>query len=311
VDEYPVALFAYDRPQQVTQTLEALSRTGASELFVFIDGPKHAEDQAGVAAVVEIVRSFQWPGERTVVARDVNLGLSRSITSGIQQVLDSREHVIVIEDDICVAPEFYAYMRSCLRHYEHNPRIFSVTGLRYPFSKPRERRYPYDVFLSHRFSSWAWGTWRRAWEEISFSPGSDRRALKEVIDAGRAGLAGADFPPMAKGYLAGTIEDSWAVPLAAQLLTKDLLTVFPMWNMVVNTGFHEGTHFSRPPPWSLEWERSEEQPTSVLGSLRFPPSDERSLPEVRQLSFLRGHRPSLTRRGFSKLRRILKGPTGP
>jgi len=60
-------------------------------------------------------------------------------------LFEGQEAAIVVEDDTCVAPEFYDY----------------------------------DLFFSPRFSSWAWATWRNRWQAFTF----DRSFLRGQLAA--------------------------------------------------------------------------------------------------------------------------------
>jgi hypothetical protein len=192
----PVALFAYRRPEQLPRTLACLRDTGVEQLYVFSDGPADEDAVDDVERVREMVSSLEWI-EPVTIARTENLGLSESIRSGLDQLFEGHDRVIVVEDDVCVAPEFYDYACRALAHYADAERVAGITGLRYPFDTRALDRYPFDVFLSPRFSSWSWATWKERWRGFSF----DLELLRREIAAGafRPQRAGADMPGMVDG----------------------------------------------------------------------------------------------------------------
>jgi hypothetical protein len=275
----PVALFVYRRHRQLPRTLECLRACGVEQLYVFADGAKGAGDTDEVAEVRRLLDQLAWI-EPTIVARDENLGLSDSIRSGLDSLFETHEAAIVIEDDVCVAPEFYDYVRLALRHYEGDQRAAGITGLRYPFDRKAFEGYPYDVFLSPRFSSWGWATWRDRWSEFSFDTSALRRQMGELATFRPEG-AGADMPWMInEALVTESLTGSWDVCCAANMLVRGQYFVTPAWNMVENTGLSEGTHFDQAPPWELRWE-SDHMPR--LREVRFAPvaPDERVLKEYR------------------------------
>ena len=252
----PVALFVYDRPAQVERVLESLRQNSVSKLYIFSDGPKGPADTQGVSEVRKLIRSIRWTSPE-IVERPVNHGIRESMLLGLELVLSKADRVIVIEDDVSVAPEFCAFMNVCLDHYRDADRIAGVTGLRYPFGRDAFCDYPYDVFLSPRFSSWGWGTWKRWWETIDFS---HERAVSWLATTSDDELrvAGPDIPAMARYLVEGGPQ--WGATTAdvyslLHMIRNRQLFVCPTWNMVKNLGFSEGTHASRSQQsWSLEWE---------------------------------------------------------
>jgi SAM-dependent methyltransferase len=261
VPQAPVALFVYNRPVQVRRVLESLRRNDISTLYIFSDGPKGPADTRAVNEVRELVRSIRWISPE-VVERPVNHGIRASMLLGLELVFSREDRVIVIEDDVSVAPEFCAFMNVCLDRYDDSDRIAGVTGLRYPFDREVFRDYPYDVFLSPRFSSWSWGTWKRWWETIDFSHESAVRWLATAAD-GELRVAGPDVPAMARYLAEGGAQ--WGATTAdvcslIHMIRNHQFFVCPTWNMVENLGFSEGTHVSSraSQSWSLEWETKDD-----------------------------------------------------
>jgi hypothetical protein len=278
--DVPVALFVHRRYEQLPRTLECLRACGVKQLYVFSDGPRDQAEVEQVARVREILRALDWVRPITL-ERAENVGLSRSIRSGLDQLFETHHAAIVIEDDICVAPEFYDYACAALRHYEGSGRIAGITGLRYPFSRTALSGSSFDVFLSPRFSSWAWATWKDRWRAFGFEPAELRGQIAGArsFDPRRAG---ADMPGLIEGAVVSeTLHGSWDVICAANMLLSDQYFVTPAWNMVENTGLADGAHSSQAPSWELRWE-PDHRPG--LHEIRFSPIevDERVLTEYRR-----------------------------
>lgn len=267
--EVPVALFVYRRHDLLPRTLECLRAAGVEALYVFSDGPPDEAAAADVERVRERIAAIDWITP-VLVARERNLGLSESIRSGLDWLFERHDRAIVVEDDICIAPEFTTYARQALEHYRDAPSVVGVTGLRYPFSRRALAAYPYDVFQSPRFSSWGWATWGDRWRAFCFDVPELRREI-EASTSFHPERAGADVPGMIDAAVVKeTLPGSWDVVCNTNMLLRGQYFVTPTWNMTENTGLGQGTHSDRPPPWELHWE-SQHRPT---GEIRFAPVEE-------------------------------------
>ncbi len=250
----PVALFVYNRDKILRRTIDCLKDSGVELLYVFSDGPKanDAGDVVKVQRVREMIEEIDW-AKVSLVEQKENIGLDRSIRKGVDHIFKSYDKVVVVEDDVQVAPGFYSYMVKCLSHFGGNASIAGVTGLRYPFPQEAFKGYPHDVFFAPRFSSWGWGTWKAVWKKIDFDTDNLKRRLKSVEpDVTSAGL---DMKGMVEELKSGKLHGGWDVYCALNVLLNKQYFVWPKKNMVENGGFTDGTHAgSEPPPWSLSWE---------------------------------------------------------
>src|SRR5512134_1444653 len=101
----PIALFAYNRPAHLSQTVEAL-RTNAlavsTPLHLFSDGAKSSRAEPVVAKIRACARTIEGFGSVTVHERETNLGLANSIIDGVTRLCEEHGRVIVVEDDLLV-----------------------------------------------------------------------------------------------------------------------------------------------------------------------------------------------------------------
>src|SRR5262245_39852640 len=103
----PVALFCYNRPHHLHRTVEALrlnAEAADTELYVFCDGPPDNSRRENTDAVRAYVRSVTGFKKVTVLERETNFGLSRSIVSGVTEIVNVHGRVIVLEDDLVTSP---------------------------------------------------------------------------------------------------------------------------------------------------------------------------------------------------------------
>jgi hypothetical protein len=243
-DHAPVVLFAYRRPDHLRRALDSLAaNSGAdqTQVSIYCDGAKSATDRQAVEQVREIARSANDLAKFAsvlVIERDHNMGLAKSVISGVTETLGGHDRVIVMEDDLVVSPDFLDYMNQALELYANNEDVISIHGFMY--SVPPV--LPQTVFLRGA-DCWGWATWRRGWE--LFEPDS-QKLLKELDnspDRAQFDFDGA-FPyrQMLKDQAAGTI-DSWAVRWYASAFLANKLTLYPGQSLVENIGQDgSGTH---------------------------------------------------------------------
>ena len=94
----PVLLFVYNRPIHTLKTLQALvANPGAdrTDLIVYSDGPKNISETPKVEETRDLVRAFFGFKSVQIVAQETNLGLANSIITGVSEVLEKHENVII------------------------------------------------------------------------------------------------------------------------------------------------------------------------------------------------------------------------
>ncbi|MFA5247661.1 MAG: glycosyltransferase [Patescibacteria group bacterium] len=264
----PVILFAYNRSNILPRTIECLKNNKIDLLYIFSDGPKDVTDEIKVDKVRKILDQIDWVKTEKFYQKK-NLGLSASVIFGVNKVLEKYESVICVEDDICVAPEFYSYMQTCLEKYKDDQEISGITGIRFSFPKENLENYPYDVAILPHFSSWGWGTWKRFWKKVDFN----RDSLIKKIKLSKADIISAkdDLEMMTKWLIKGEINGGWDVYCNINMRLNKQSFIWPTWNMVENSGLEEGTHINeRSIKWQLIWEKRN---SSKSTKLRFPKTD--------------------------------------
>ena len=116
----PIALFTYNRPDHTQKTLDALSKNPEaieSVLYVFCDGPKENASRTeieNINKVYEIVKNELRFKKVIVTIQTKNQGLAKNIVSGVTEVVNKHNSVIVLEDDLILAKSFLTYMDSAL-----------------------------------------------------------------------------------------------------------------------------------------------------------------------------------------------------
>ncbi len=231
----PVALFAYNRLRHFTETVQALAANDLSsetDLYIFCDGPKGGAVDESVTAVRLYARSLRCFRSVSIVEREENLGLAKSIIAGVTQVCAERGRVIVVEDDIVTSPYFLKYMNDALDLYQDNHEVVSVHGYVYPLKLSVE-----ETFLMKGADCWGWATWERGWREFNPDGGDLLRELKARGLSDEFDFGGrAKYTRMLEDQIAGK-NDSWAIRWHASAFLKGKLTLYPGTSLVRNIGF--------------------------------------------------------------------------
>ena len=159
----PITIFGYDRPNHLNNLLESLSKNAESKnsiVYFYIDGLNKNTNKSNYDKTVEVANK-DWPfKEKQIIIRDKNFGCRDNIISGITEVLDKHEKIIVIEDDLVVSPYFLHYMNNCLNLYEKNKNIWHING----WSHPKSFFPKSGTAVSYIMSPWGWGTWGDRWK---------------------------------------------------------------------------------------------------------------------------------------------------
>ena len=250
----PIILFVYNRPEHTKQTVEYISKNrlaDSSNLFIFSDGPKSEKDKQKVAEVRKYLKSIQGFKEIKITEREKNFGLANSVISGVNQILTFYGKVIVLEDDIITSPSFLKFMNDALDFYKADEKIFSVSGYPYPVKIPGS--YSKDVFISHRASSWGWGTWKDRWGKVDWEI---KDIIKNIEAKNLLIKAGEDLLPMLKAQIRGEV-DSWAVRWILAQLKNNAFCLYPVTPLCKNIGTDwSGTHSSSSKKLNVELDLS-------------------------------------------------------
>lgn len=242
----PVVVFGYNRPEHLQQTLEHLAQADgalASDLWIFCDGPKPGADPASVAAVRLLSNDPVWTGRFAsvhVVASSDNNGLANSIIDGVNAVIEHSGRVIVVEDDVLVAPDFLRFMNDCLDYYQADSRVGSITGFS-PLAEPPSG-YEMDVMAVPRNCSQCWATWADRWREVDWNARGAPMLWQNPVLRRRFNAAGNDRADRLRRQLAGKI-DSWSIRFGLWQTLSERHTIYPVHNRVRNIGYDgSGVH---------------------------------------------------------------------
>lgn len=165
----PIIVFAYDRPDHLSQTLAALAKNDlASEsiLYVYCDGAKETSTDDQKKRIVEnrhVALSVSGFKEIHVVERERNMGLADNIVSAVTEIVNQYGSVIVFEDDILTTRGCLTYLNDALELYQDEEQVMHVSAYIYP----HKENLPETLFYYTPFPAGGWATWKRAWQHYN------------------------------------------------------------------------------------------------------------------------------------------------
>lgn len=237
----PILLFVYNRPEHLMQliaSLQANAEAAQSMLFIYTDAARNKADEEQVNKVREVIRHIDGFASIEVIERATNCGLARNIIGGVTEQIRRYGRVIVLEDDLVVAPYFLRFMNDALEAYKDEPQVGHIQACDFT----QDASLP-DTFLIKFTGSWGWATWERAWQH--FNP--DGQALLNELESRRLTRrfdfnGNYRFTRMLRRQVQGK-NNSWAIRWNASLFLKDILSLNVGRSLVQNNGFDgSGTH---------------------------------------------------------------------
>ena len=242
MDKVPIAFFAYNRPEHTKRSLEALSRCDRfkeCDLYIFCDGPKDDSQKEKVEALRQCVIIWAKKLNAKVIEREENLGLARSIVTGVTSLCEKYGRAIVLEDDLVVSPDFIDYMIQALGRYQDDTNVYQISGYMFPVEHPLRP----DSFLLPLTTTWGWATWERAWKYFDWNATDATDMLAGKDTRHRFELDGSyPYHKMLKGRLNGK-NQSWGILWWWTVFKRGGLVVHPRKSLVWNGGLDgTGTH---------------------------------------------------------------------
>jgi hypothetical protein len=231
----PLAIFIFNRPEYLRQTLASLSQCEGFDktpLIVFGDGPKRDDQVPKVESARAVAREML--GDRADYRfSELNKGLARSLIDGVGALVNEHGRAIVIEDDLILAPSFLTFMNAGLDRYADEEAVYQVSG--HNFDVPALADSKWAILLPLTTTQ-GWATWSRAWRHLDeAATGWDELACNRALRC-RFNLDGAyDYAAMLKRQKQGN-GNSWGILWYWSVYRRNGLALFPPRTLVYNIG---------------------------------------------------------------------------
>lgn len=225
-----IVVIAYNRPHSLERLLNSLTNAvypshDQITLHISID----FSEETGV---VEIANSFIWEhGKKVVQCQPQRLGLLKHVLL-CGDLTEKYNELIVLEDDLVVAPDFYNYANQAINYYSNESEVAGISLFRY---RCEENRFlPFvplndgsDVHFIQVASSWG-QAWNRAqWNTFKEWLAKNERSQLNAIPA----------------YMKQWGTNSWKRFFNCYLIETNRFFVFPSTSL--STNFEdEGTNAS-------------------------------------------------------------------
>ncbi len=231
----PILLFVYNRPEHTRRLIESLlanEEAEKSELYIYADNCRNDADNQQVDAVRSYIHSLSGFKAIHIVEREENWGLARNVIDGVTTLLGFYDRVIVLEDDLVVAPYFLRFMNDALEVYKDEPRVGHIQACDFT----QDESLP-DTFLIKWTGSWGWAQWARAWKFFNPDGKELLRLLEERNLTYRFDFNGNyRFTRMLRRQIVGK-NNSWAIRWNASLFLADILSLNVGRSLVQNNGY--------------------------------------------------------------------------
>ena len=238
----PIIVFAYDRPEHLRRTLEALAKNDKAQesvLFIYCDGAKPnatEEQQLRIAKSREVAHATVGFKEVQVVERDHNVGLMDNIVGGTTEIVNQYGRVIVFEDDMITSPGTLNYFNDALEVYKDEEKVMHIVSYMFPHRYPLPETFFYQV----PYPGGGWATWKRAWKYYpkDITPlynywKNDWKTFNYWDHDGH------DLIDQLVNNYQGTLR-TWFIRWYAELFRQGGLVLYPGRSLVTNIGF-DGT----------------------------------------------------------------------
>jgi hypothetical protein len=210
-----------------------------SPVFVFADGPKHPREVPAIQEARSEARRLLG-GRAEFRESETNLGVDNSEIAAITELCERFGRVVVVEDDLIMAPGFLEFLNAGLARYENEPRVLEVCG--YIFDVP-ELRESTEAVLLPLTSAWGWATWKRAWDLFDPKAQGWTERLGDTQERKRFNVDGNfDYARMLSREMQKPVP-AWDIRWYYTLFSHNGLALHPPQSLVLNEGYDgTGTH---------------------------------------------------------------------
>ncbi|MGJ8667783.1 MAG: glycosyltransferase [Patiriisocius sp.] len=190
-------------------------------------------DYSGQEDVADFVQKYQWPfGEKRVVLHEENIGLRQNVLFCGDLTADY-EGVIVLEDDLTVAPGFYDYILAAAEKFAEDSTVAQLALYSYAYDELQmDRFFPLKNEADGYLLQWAC-SWGQYWSRQQW------RRFREWYDtSSEETLQHANIPKYVKQWP----ESSWKKYFIAYLSDTQRYVYYPHVAFTTNMGVNGVNH---------------------------------------------------------------------
>lgn len=236
----PIVIFTYKRVDHLRFTIESLlqcEEAKYSTVYIFSDAPKVILDEVNVLKVRHYLKSITGFKQVFIIYRNINFGLAKNIILALNELFESNDRLIILEDDIVVSKYFLKFMNDALNIYKNKRNIWHISGWNYPINYPD---YQYNSYFLQLSNCWGWATWADRWKHFEKTPNIIMKYWdREMINNFTLQNANKNFWQQITYNKKNKI-NTWAIFWYATIFQKNGLCLNPNKSYTMNIG-NDGT----------------------------------------------------------------------
>ncbi len=157
-----IGIFAYNRPSHLRRVLISLENNSIKQATIFLDGPKNKKDTVIQKEIFFMVNHNPFI-KLKLIHRFKNVGLAKSIMSGVKYLSKKHQNIIIIEDDCVPRGEFFKFILEVIKtnHYKEN--LNPICGYQFPEIQKLNKKKLFP-FVSDYFLPWGWCINSKYWK---------------------------------------------------------------------------------------------------------------------------------------------------
>lgn len=229
---FGIVVIGYNRVDSIQRLMKSLFAANYSEdvdLIISIDN-------SGTDDVERYAKSIVWPhGKKIIKTFPERLGLKRHVLTCGNYINEfGFEALIVLEDDLFVAPDFFNFSKQCVDKYESSGEIAGISLYSHSWNVNADRPFipiykGFDVFFMQYPQSWGQVWMKKQWNEFF-----------EWYEAKRYDAVDKDLVP---DNVLGWPETSWLKYYVEYCIDAKKYFVYPYHSLATNFA-DAGTHYA-------------------------------------------------------------------
>jgi hypothetical protein len=218
-----IAIFAYNRPSHLRRLLISLENYNIKYAYVFLDGPKNIKEKIIQKEIITMVK-YNKNMKLKLIKKSKNIGLAKSIISGVTYLSNRYKNTIILEDDCIPRREFFLFINYLTNNnnfkYSDNP----ICGYQLPEIHNKASRFC-PIYLKY-FIPWGWFIPSKIWKKfLKFSKTHKNVSINDKL-----------FNKIKK-ISKNKINNIWSLQFIKFNLYNNINIIFPNISLIKNIGF--------------------------------------------------------------------------
>ena len=242
----PVLLVTFNRPEYVRRVLSVLRLEQSKELYIFQDGPRKdvSADVVNCSQVRSVIRELvDWDCTLHTFFSESNYGCGPGPAAAISWFFDHVEQGIIIEDDVVPHPDFFQYASELLEKYKDDSSVRAIGSMNVDRQRWGDGSY-YFSMMNRNLCAWA--AWKRAWNSFDIEmKGISRHRLSQALRKYGCGILEREYwcDRLDEVHKDGCDGKSWDMQFFMSIWINHGKGIIPNVNLSSNIGtVGEATH---------------------------------------------------------------------